>query len=327
MYEDFYRFDRTPFSLSPDLDFFYLSAQHEEALSLLEYGILHESGFVVITGETGCGKTTLIRHLLRSVPKNVTVGVITNTHPKFGELLKWILVAFELDYKDKEEIDLWRVFSNFLSDQHAEGRNVVLVLDEAQKLDSETLEQIRTLTNVSSAHERYIQVVLVGQPELLEILRRPGLQQLAQRSFGDCKILPFTCDETCAYIEYRLKVAGGDPNLFDDIARRAVHVFTSGIPRLINVLCDTSLVYGFAQEKRRIDCETVIRAAADKKRGEVSNVAKIAERLSARAIARRIAADYDVRVIDDTAHTIARYFSMDRPPWISPPPRRIISRS
>ena len=290
MYESFYGFGEKPFALKPDPHFLYMSTRHQAALSLLEYGITEEAGFVVITGEVGSGKTTLIRHFLSGVEAGVTIGVITNTHPNFGELLHWVLLAFGLDYKTKEKVELYHTFVDFVTGEYAARRRVVLIVDEAQNLGAEALEELRTLSNVNAEQAQFLQIVLAGQPELAETLKRPELRQFAQRISSDYKLLPLTFDETCAYIRHRLKVAGGDPNLFDEIACRAVHIFTSGVPRLINILCDTSLVYGFAQEKKRIDCETVLRVIVDKKQSGLSSLAQIAEKLSPQEIALRISA-------------------------------------
>jgi type II secretory pathway predicted ATPase ExeA len=265
MYEAYYGFRERPFSLIPDPDFLYLSRGHAMALSLLEYGLTEQTGFVVISGEVGSGKTTLVRRLLNDASDDLTVGLITNTHRSFGELLQWISLAFDLDYRGKDKVQLYQDFVDFMLDQYAAGRRVVLIIDEGQNLEVDALEELRMLSNVNAGKDYLLQVVVVGQPELLEKLRRPELRQFVQRISVDHHLNPMELKDTIGYIRHRLEVAGGDPAIFDELACCAVQYFSGGVPRLINILCDHSLVYGFAEDKPRIDIDTVIDVAEDRR--------------------------------------------------------------
>ncbi len=267
MYEAYYGFCERPFSLIPDPDFLYLSRGHAMALSLLEYGLTEQTGFVVISGEVGSGKTTLVRRLLTDASDDLTVGLITNTHRSFGELLQWISLAFDLDYRGKDKVQLYQDFVDFMLNQYAAGRRVVLIIDEGQNLEVDALEELRMLSNVNAGKDYLLQVVVVGQPELLEKLRRPELRQFVQRISVDHHLKPMELQDTIGYIRHRLEVAGGDPAIFDELACCAVQYFSGGVPRLINILCDHSLVYGFAEDKPRIDIDTVIEVAEDRKHG------------------------------------------------------------
>ncbi len=262
MYEAYYGFREKPFSLIPDPSFLYLSHSHKMALTLLEYGLTQQTGFVVITGEVGSGKTTLVRRLLNGVEDEIHIGLITNPHHSFGELLQWICLAFELEYEGKSKVQLYQCFVDFLIEQYATGRRTVLMIDELQNLDIETLEELRMLSNVNSEKDFLLQLVMVGQPELLEKLKKPELRQFVQRIGVDYHLTPLDRRDTVEYIRHRLMVAGGDRDIFDDYACGAVFYYSGGIPRLINVLCDLTLVYGFAEDKARVDIETVLEVAA-----------------------------------------------------------------
>ncbi len=264
MYESFYGFREKPFSLLPDPDFLYLSAKHRSAYSVLEYGLTGQAGFTVISGEVGSGKTTLVRRFLQQVGTDTTVGLISNTPRDFGSLLRWIMYAFDLNYQGKETVGLHEIFTEFLIAQYAAGRRCVLIVDEAQNLESETLEELRMLSNVNASKDLLLQVVLVGQPELAEILNRPDMSQFAQRVAISYHLKALTLQETHAYIRHRLTVAGGDADVFTDAACDALYFLSKGIPRLINGLCDIALVYGFGEEMRQIDVDTVISVIEDR---------------------------------------------------------------
>ncbi|MCW5699014.1 MAG: AAA family ATPase [Rhodospirillales bacterium] len=264
MYEAFYGFSEKPFSLIPDPDFLYLSKGHQLALNLLEYGLTEQTGFVVITGEVGSGKTTLVRQLLNTVSDEVVIGLITNTHQSFGELLQWIALAFDMDCRDKDKVGLYQDFVNFLIEQYASSRRTVVIIDEAQNLSLSALEELRMLSNINADKDYLLQLILVGQPELLRKLKRPQLRQFVQRVGVDYHLGPLSIEDTIGYVRHRIEVAGGDPNLFDEFACAAVHHYTQGVPRLTNILCDLALVYGYAEEKRQIDMETVIEVASSR---------------------------------------------------------------
>lgn len=264
MYENFYGLKEKPFSLLPDPGFLYLGQKHSMALALLQYSLLNRAAITILSGEIGSGKTTLIRHILNQVTEDVNVGMITNTHRKFGELMQWVNLAFGLPYEKKGEVALYQQFIDFLIDGYARGQHSILIIDEAQNLDLEALEEIRLLSNINADKDQVLQLIMVGQPELREKLRRPELVQFIQRVSVAYHLAPFNQDETDRYIPHRLRIAGGAPDLFEPLAKRLIHEESTGIPRLVNILCDTALVYGFAEEKRTIDLDLVRDVVKDK---------------------------------------------------------------
>jgi general secretion pathway protein A len=275
VYEAFYGFREKPFSIIPDPGFLYFSPKHSMALSLLEYGLMNQAGFNVITGEIGTGKTTLIRYLLGQMDRDVTVGLISNTHRAFGELLQWILFAFNLEHRGKEKVEMFQDFLGFLLKEYSQNRRTVLIVDEAQNMSADTLEELRMLSNVNADKDQVLQVVLVGQAELRDTLRRPDMQQFAQRIAVDYHLEPLNREETHTYIRHRIKVAGGSDALtFDDAACDAVFEHSHGVPRLTNLLCDTALVYGFAEQKLHIDAQLVHDVAHDKQKGGIFPIEK-----------------------------------------------------
>lgn len=268
MYEGFYGFKEKPFSLLPDSAYFYNSEQHRAALAIFEYGLHNQAGFTVITGGIGCGKTTLIHYLIDRLERDITLGLISNTHESFGDLLHWILFAFGLECEGKKKIDRYQTLNKFLIEERKNGKRCILVVDEAQNLGAQTLEELRMLSNVNVGKNQLLQLVLLGQPELLELLRRPNLYQFAQRVVADYFISPLSLEETPVYIRHRLSVAGGTPPLFSDAACDAIYLYSKkGIPRLINLLCDTALVYGYALEEKTISKEIVTEVIRDKTEG------------------------------------------------------------
>jgi type II secretory pathway predicted ATPase ExeA len=252
MYESFYGLKERP-----DPSFLYMSRRHSTALTLLKYSIQNRQGFTVITGEVGCGKTTLINRLLDEMEEDVCVGLINFTHSSFGELAEWIMMAYGLDYKDKSKVGLYDDFVQFLIRQYAARKPVVLIIDEAQNMGVRGLEEVRMLSNVNAQKDYLLHLILVGQPELQELLRRPELRQLTQRVSVAYNLTPLNVEDISAYIAHRLAVAGGDPNLFTPLAVRLIAAASNGIPRLVNTLCDLSLVYGFSEDQKTIDVATV----------------------------------------------------------------------
>jgi type II secretory pathway predicted ATPase ExeA len=258
VYEQYFGLSCKPFSMLPDPRFLFGSRTHRMALTMLQYGLVEQAGFVVLTGEVGTGKTTLLRKLLQAVDESVVIGLVTNTHRSFGELMKWILLAYSLEFKGLDEVERHQAFVDFLVEQYARGKRVALIIDEAQNLGEDALEQLRMLSNVNSEADNLLQMILVGQPELRALLRRPELRQVAQRIAIDYHLQPLGRAEVTGYIRHRVAIAGGDPELFDDEACAAVHFFARGIPRLVNSLCDVALVYAFAEELRRIGIDTIV---------------------------------------------------------------------
>lgn len=268
MYEQFYGLKEKPFSLSPDPEYFYLSGKHRRALTMLEYGLVNHVGFSVITGEIGSGKTMLLRKLLQQIEGDISVGLVSNTQvATFEELLRWILFAFSLEYRGKEKVELYEVFTDFLLEEYARGRRTVLIIDEAQHLGPASLEQLRMLSNINADKDNLLQLTLVGQPELWKLLRRPELDQFRQRVGVDYHLQSLDKDETVEYLRHRLEVAGGNPDVFEAGACEEIFNWTSGVPRLINLLCDMALVYGFADQARVITRELVRDVAKDRASG------------------------------------------------------------
>lgn len=257
MYEEFYGFKEKPFSMLPDPSFLFLSKKHRAALTLLEYGLLNHVGFCVISGEPGAGKTTILRALLERVPDNVTVGLITNTHQSFGGLLDWVLSAFNLHQPNLTQVEMHQIFMDYLIEEYANNRTVLLIIDEAQNMKAETLEELRMLSNVNSEKDQLMQVMLAGQPVLKDTLRKPELMQFAQRIGVDYHLEPLGAVETCGYIQHRLVTAGAERDIFTPAACERIHSYSGGTPRLINLLCETVLVYGFADQVDMIDVDLV----------------------------------------------------------------------
>ena len=269
MYEAHYGFHEKPFSLLPDPSFLYLSDKHRMALALLQYGLSSQAGFTAITGGIGTGKTTLIRHLLNNMEKNVSVGLISNTHRSFGDLLQWILLAYNLEHAGKTKVEMYQTFVDFMIREYARNRRTVLIVDEAQNMEADTLEELRMLSNVNADKDQVLQIVLVGQQQLRDTLRRPDLIQFAQRIAVDYHLTALTAEDTMAYIRHRITVAGGDSDLFTDEACAAVHHYSSGVPRLVNLLCDLALVYGYAERRKQIDVDLIEDVAREKQAGGI----------------------------------------------------------
>lgn len=267
MYESFYGLSERPFALTPDPSFLFLSPKHALALSMLEYSVTGQAGFTVVTGEIGSGKTTLIRQFLRRVSPACNLGVISNTHEAFGDLLQWVLYAFAQDVAAPDKAGRYQQFVQYLIAQYGLGKQTVLIVDEAQNLSIETLEELRLLSNVNADKDQLIQMILVGQPELLEKLRRPELKQFAQRISVHYHLQALSYPETRDYIRHRLRTAGAKRAIFDRLAIGAIYYFSGGVPRLINSICDMALVYGFAQGEHNIDIDTILSVVKDREGG------------------------------------------------------------
>lgn len=256
MYEAFYGLREKPFSILPDPDLIYWCQSHRLAFAMLEFGVMNSAGFTVISGEIGCGKTTLIRYLLRKLDHHVTTCLISNTPRAQDGLLPWILMSLNQPFEGSHPA-LFKQFNRFLYDQAAKGRRTILIVDEAQNLGPEALEELRMLSNINSDKQQFLQIILVGQPQLRELLRAPQLLQFAQRISSDFHLRPLNANEVTEYIDFRLRAVGSRSTLFTDDACRAVAATSRGIPRTINILCDTALVYGFASEADTITAEII----------------------------------------------------------------------
>ena len=257
MYEDFYGLKERPFTLVPDPDYLYLGSQHKLARAYLEYGIKERMGFVVLTGEVGTGKTTLIKSLLREKEATQRVGVLYQTSVEAEDLLDLLLKEFQIrGHFGGSRAARLGSFNQFLLSSHARGEHVVLVVDEAQNLGPKALEELRLLSNLQTDKEPLLQVILVGQPGLRERLRHPALRQLAQRVAVHYHLRPLDPDETKDYIRFRLARAGGS-GIFTTSALDKLYEYTQGVPRRINAWCDLALVAGFAEGRHEIDAEFI----------------------------------------------------------------------
>lgn len=263
MYEQFFGFNEKPFNLTPDPDYFYLSSVHKRALDYLVYGLESGMGFIQISGEIGSGKTTLIKCLLRSLSRSVQVAYVIHTKGTFDQLLRMVVEDLEIDAVD-EPLSKEAILSHlrdYLVEQARRGNSVVVIIDEAQNLGPAVLEEFRMLSNFETAKAKLLQIVLVGQPELRDLLRRPELEQLRQRITVRFHLHPLDEPETRNYIQHRLRVAGGAGRVrFTAGACRAIHGYSRGLPRLINVACDATLLAGFVEE-RRVFSERFVREA------------------------------------------------------------------
>ncbi|MEN8161162.1 MAG: AAA family ATPase, partial [Myxococcota bacterium] len=261
MYTEFYGLREKPFSLSPDPRFLFLSASHREALAHLLYGIEQGEGFIAITGEVGTGKTTLCRTLLQRLEPGSEIAFLFNPQLSGLELLQAITAEFGLPVEGQSRRELMAQLNDFLLTKKQEGRRVLLLIDEAQNLDSEALEQVRLLSNLETDTQKLIQIVLIGQPELDAMLESPHLRQLRQRISVRWRLSPLSASETRDYVRHRLRVAAGKPvDVFTEMALREVHRRSTGIPRIVNRLCDRALLAGYSDGSREIGLAAVAQA-------------------------------------------------------------------
>src|SRR6266481_695094 len=259
----FFGLQQKPFNPTPDPRFLYLSPGHREGLAQLLYGVEEHKGFILLTGEVGTGKTTLLRTLLGRLDGNTASAFVFDTTLPFEGLLEYILEDFGVAKPGESHTQRLIALNKFLIERHRVGQSTALIFDEAQNLDFRALEQIRLLSNFETPTEKLLQILLVGQPELLDKLDRPELRQLKQRIGLRCRILPLTAEQTRDYIRTRLRIAGAsDLGLFSDAAITRVTEYSGGVPRLINVLCDHCLVIGYADQIRRIN-RTIVEEAIE----------------------------------------------------------------
>jgi general secretion pathway protein A len=267
MYTSFFGLGEKPFAITPDPRYLFMSERHAEALAHLLYGINEAGGFIQLTGEVGTGKTTVVRSLLERMPGHADVAVILNPQLTPVEFVLTICEELGIFMRDDDASsikDLVDILNKRLLEAHAKGRRVVVIVDEAQNLTPETLEQVRLLTNLETASQKLLQIILIGQPELREVLSRVELRQLAQRITGRYHLAPLSRAETAAYVNHRLKVAGASSGeIFSATALREVHRLSDGIPRIINVICDRALLGAFTQEQHRIGPSLVRDAASE----------------------------------------------------------------
>jgi general secretion pathway protein A len=266
MYTRFFGLAEKPFAITPDPRYLFLSARHAEALAHLLYGIEDAGGFVQLTGEVGTGKTTMIRSLLGQVPSHVEVALILNPRVTPAEFLHAICDELHLWVPEpardsvKAQVD---ILNHYLLDAHGRERRVVLLVDEAQQLSPDVLEQVRLLTNLETATTKLLQIILVGQPELRELVARPELRQLAQRVTGRYHLEPLTREETAAYVRHRLSVAGATSEIFTAGALSELHRIAAGIPRVVNVVADRALLGAYTRDQHGVTAALVRRAASE----------------------------------------------------------------
>jgi len=268
MYEAFYGFREKPFNALPDPDFLYLSKKHEMALTYLEYGLSSQSGFMVLTGEVGSGKTTLLNYLLRNLDSSASrVALIFQTNIQPLELLEAILAEWNLPYAGKGRTEMYELLNNYLLECYSEQHRVLLILDEAQNLPFETLEEVRMISNLNDEKVPLVHIIFAGQPNLKDKLNSPRLTQLRQRVTVHYHLEPLDIDETTIYIQHRLRSAGAaDLNLFSPEAVQTIFEHSNGIPRVVNLICDLALVYGFAEQRRSIDTDIITMVLQDRRK-------------------------------------------------------------
>jgi general secretion pathway protein A len=258
MYEAFFNLNTKPFDLLPNSEFLYLSKSHKRAITYLDYGIREHAGFVLLTGEIGSGKTTIIRNLIKKQPDRVVLSKVFNTQVNFDQLIAMVNDDFNLPVQGKDKIALLRDLNDFLIEQYTLGNKPTLIIDEAQNLSADILEEIRMLSNLETDNAKLLQIILVGQPELRKTLALPGLMQLRQRISINCHINPLTRLEVEEYILHRLHIAGNrEAAQFSTQAIDSIYKYSRGIPRLINIICDFIMLSAFAEETKQIDDDMV----------------------------------------------------------------------
>jgi general secretion pathway protein A len=251
LYVAHFGLNNRPFALTPDPDFLFWPQSHQRAYTMLEYGVRANAPITLITGEVGAGKTTLLLHLVRSLGSELRVGLISNPHGSRAELLRWVLHALEQPADPNESyVDLFSRFQSVLLSEYAAGRSVVLIFDEAQNLNAEALEELRMFININSGKDEVLQLVLIGQPELRDLVSRPEMRQFAQRVAASYHLGAMDLKSIRGYIPHRLKVAGCERRIFTGPAVTLIHEVTKGVPRLVNQLCDLCLVYAYTRNKQ-----------------------------------------------------------------------------
>lgn len=258
LYLEHFGFSERPFTLLPDPDFMFWSKGHTRAYSVLEYGLRTRAPLTVVTGEVGTGKTTLLQALLAEIDEDATVGLISNAQGGRGDLLRWVLNAFDiLTPTDADYVGLFQLFIDFVLEEYARNKIVVLVIDEAQNLRPETLEELRMLTNVNSNKDELLQLVLLGQPELREMISRPELRQFAQRVSVSYHLRPMDRETAAEYIHFRLRRVGGTGEEIDAAAIALTHEISGGVPRIINKICDLGLVYAASADLHQVGVDII----------------------------------------------------------------------
>jgi type II secretory pathway predicted ATPase ExeA len=266
IYNEYFGLQKRPFTLLPDPDFIYWSTPHKQAYTMLEYGLLTCAPITLITGEIGSGKTTLLRELLKSMPSEYNIGLISNAQGDRGELLHWVLMSLGQPVeRDAGYVHLFHQFQEYLITQYADGHRTVLIFDEAQNLSIETLEELRMFSNINADTDELLQLILVGQPQLCDLVSAPELVQFAQRIAAEFHLPTMSAEEVEKYINHRLEVAGATRRLFTRGACESIHLVSKGTPRLINQICDYALVYAYSYERNGVDAAVIQQVIEDRK--------------------------------------------------------------
>lgn len=265
MYLDFFQFNEFPFNVTPDPRFLFFSERHREAFDSLLYGVEHRKGFIVLTGEVGCGKTTICRSVLNNLPGTTHSAFILNPSLTASQLVRSILHDLGIEPKGGDKLGHIAQLNRFLLQCLEKGENVAVIIDESQNLDPQLMEQVRMLSNLETDQHKLMQIILSGQPELKERLRRPELRQLRQRVMVHCDLAPLTTVETALYIQHRLKIAGADDpgSIFQSAAIQQIHDRADGIPRQINTICDRALLSAYIRKDLQVTLQDVANALAE----------------------------------------------------------------
>ena len=266
MYESYYGLTEKPFSIQPDPEYLFLSKRHKLAYTMLEYSIQNHAGYTVICGDIGCGKTTLVHHLINNYKTELTVGLLYNTPPHVEDIMPWVMMSFDLPHEGSSDIAMHQNFQNFLIKNFTSGKKSVLIIDEAQNLTINALEALRILSNISVYKHQLLQVILVGQPQLKSMLMKAELEQFNQRVSVEFYLTPLKEDEIKSYIQHRVKIAGRSDDLFTESAYKRIAEVSGATPRKINIICDLVLVYGYSSEATIIDVDLVDEVINDKER-------------------------------------------------------------
>jgi general secretion pathway protein A len=265
MYTDFFQLNEFPFNVTPDPRFLFFSERHSEAYDSLLYGVEHRKGFIVLTGEVGCGKTTICRSVLNSLPGTVHSALILNPSLTATQLIRSILYDLDIEPKGGDKLVHIAQLNRFLIDCLEKNENVAVIIDESQNLDPVLMEQVRMLSNLETDQHKLMQIILSGQPELKERLQRPELRQLRQRVMVHCDLAPLSLVETTMYIQHRLNVAGSPApaSVFNSEAIQEIHKRSEGIPRQINTVCDRSLLAAYVRRNHQVMSQDVVHALAE----------------------------------------------------------------
>ena len=269
MYEAFYNFKSKPFSLLPDSSFLYPGSEHQAAYSRLEFGLLNQAPFMVLTGDPGMGKTSLLQKLIAEHGTKHRIGLVTNARYDVEHLLPWILLSLGLSVTRLDPIEAYHMFSEYLIQESKQHRRVILIIDEAQSLGAELLEELRLLSNLNDGTTLKLQIILSGQPDLQTLLQRGDMTQFAQRVVVEYNLKPFSELDAVSCIRHRIQVAAGSPSLFTKKACALIHRLSRGNPRLINQISDMALTYGYAEQAKVITSKLVAQAALDRSKGGI----------------------------------------------------------